>query len=129
MPPDTTHTPRFDNRPIASPFGRHGSSQATPSKPGTPKLSPLRGTGHLPQNKRPICDARLTTPLADVARRLRLAPAEISVACVDDLAGEVDQLDVALLRKMAQHLEGLYVVDFETLHDDALGLPDAITGR
>jgi hypothetical protein len=30
---------------------------------------------------------------------------------------------------VAKHLEGLYVVDLETLHDDALGLPDAITGR
>ena len=40
MPPDTTHTLRSDKRPSSSPFEGHGSSQATPSKAGMPKLAP-----------------------------------------------------------------------------------------
>jgi hypothetical protein len=46
----------------------------------------------------------------------------------DEPTGHIDQLDVGLLRRGDQHLEGLILVDREPLDEDALRLADDVAG-
>src|ERR1700712_3406842 len=47
-------------------------------------------------------------------------------AGVDDALRHVEQLGVGVLRQLPKHAKRADVVDLEPLHDDALGLTDAI---
>jgi len=41
---------------------------------------------------------------------------------------DLDQLGVAVLRYLAEHLEGLHIVHLVALHHDSFGLADAVPG-